>query len=88
MTKKQKQIKKLVKEMLANSHKEMISKIDKALTCGALDVESWDESNAPMVIPKTIVAAILQNESRQYFGQRTKYQRQVKKDCTNLNYFL
>jgi hypothetical protein len=87
MNKKQK-IKKLVKEMLNQSHKEMIKKIDTALNSGALDIESWEEDNAPMVLPKIIVAAILQRESWQYEGTGTTHEKKIKKEIKNLHYFL
>jgi hypothetical protein len=74
--------------MLNQSHKEMIKKIDVALNSGALDIESWEEDNAPMVLPKTIVAAILQRESWQYEGKGTNYEKKIKKEIKNLHYFL
>jgi hypothetical protein len=74
--------------MLNQSHKEMIKKIDVALNSGAIDIESWEEDNVPMVFPKTIVAAILQRESWQYEGKGTSYEKKIKKEIKNLHYFL
>jgi hypothetical protein len=90
MTTKEKsdKIKSIVLEMLNESHEAMVKKIDKALTCGAIDVESWSESNAPMILPKCIVIAILQNEATQYDGKGTSFEKQIKKEVSSLRCFL
>ena len=78
----------LVKDMLNESHESMLKKIDKVLNSGAIDIESWDENKKPMILPKCIVTAILQNESTQYEGKGTSYEKQVKKEVKNIRYFL
>lgn len=82
------QIAELVKEMLNESHEAMIKKIDKVLNSGCVDVESWSKDNSPMILPKCIVTAILQNESTQYEGKGTSFEKQVKKEVKNIRYFL
>ena len=82
------QIAELVKEMLNESHEAMIKKIDKVLNSGCVDVENWSKDNAPMILPKCIVTAILQNESTQYEGKGTSFEKQVKKEVKNIRYFL
>mgnify|MGYP003338283452 CR=1 FL=1 len=84
MEKKEK-IKSLVIDMLKESNNAMIKKIDKLLTSGAIDIDNWDER---MILPKCIVTALLQDESTQYEGKGTSFEKQVKKEVKNLKYFL
>ena len=90
MTYRQKQakIKKLVKEMLKNSHDAMVKKIDSALDSGALDIDNWTEDNAPMVIPKIIITVLLEREANQYSCKGTSYEKEIKKEIDNLKYFI
>lgn len=85
---KQKKIKSLVVDMLNYSHKAMVEKIDAALNSGAVDIDSWDEKNAPMILPKCIVTALLQRESNQYEGKGTSYEKKIKKEISNLKYYI
>jgi hypothetical protein len=86
-TKKNK-IKAHVKDMLKQSNKAMLEKIDKAINSGAIDIDSWEEDNKPMVLPKTIVTALLESESTQYRGIGTSHEKRIKKDVKNLRYFI
>lgn len=86
--KKKREIKKLVKFMLKQSHEEAVKKIDKAINSGALNIEDWSAENSPMVLPKTITLAILEDEARQYEGRGTNVQKTVRKEANNLKYFL
>lgn len=83
-------IKALVIELLNTSHEAMINKIDRALNCGALDIENWDEKTSPMILPKTIATAILESESTQYSASArgTSFERRIKRDVKNLRYFI
>lgn len=85
---KKKKIKAHVKDMLKQSHKAMLEKIDRALNSGAIDVDSWEEDNKPMVLPKTIVTALLESESTQYTGRGTSHEKRIKKDVKNLRYYI
>jgi len=53
-----------------------------------VDTESWSKDNSPMILPKCIVTAILQDESTQYEGKGTSFEKQVKKEVKNIRYFL
>lgn len=86
-TKKTK-VKKLVADMLKQSHKAMVKDIEKALNSGSIDIESWDGVNSPMILPKVIVTALLIKESKQYEAKGTQFEKQVKKDVQNLLYFI
>ena len=86
-TKKQK-INELVKDMLIESHRKALQNIDRVLNSGCVDIDGWDEKNAPMVLPKTILTAILENESRQYTARGTSHEKQMKKEVKNIHYFL
>ena len=85
---KQEQSKLLVEEMLTESYEAMKKNIDKVLKSGAIDIDGWDEKNSPMILPKCIVTAILQNEATQYEGKGTSFEKQVKKEAQNIRYFL
>lgn len=87
-TQKKRKIKSLVKEMLKESHNAMIGKIDHVLNSGAIDIDTWSESHNPMILPKCIVTAILQDESHQYEGKGTSFEKTVKREVKNITYFL
>ena len=85
---KKNKIKSLAEDMLKESFDAMIKKVEKALNSGAIDVDSWGENNNPMILPKCIVTAILQDESTQYEGKGTSFEKQVKKEVQNIRYYL
>ena len=85
---KKEAIAQLVKDMLNESHEAMLKKIDKALNSGAVDVDEWDEAYNPMILPKCILIAILQDEATQYGGKGTSFEKQVKAEVKNIRYFL
>ena len=84
MTNKEK-IKALVVEMLNESHTKSLKKIDDVLKSGCIDTENW---NGTMILPKTIVTAILESESRQYDGKGTCFEKEAKKGVKNILYFI
>jgi hypothetical protein len=81
-------IKGLVKDMLIESHKKALKSIDKAINSGCVDIDGWDEENAPMILPKCILTAILEDEAKQYTARGTTYEKQMKKEVKNIQYFL
>ena len=81
-------IKELVNDMLIESHKKAMQNINKVLDSGCVDVDGWDDKNMPMILPKTILTAILENEARQYTARGTFYEKQIKKEVRNISYFL
>ena len=85
---KKEKVKSLVSDMLKESYESMISKIDKALNSGAIDIDNWDEKNSPMILPKCIVTALLEQESTQYAGSGTSFEKEIKKEVKNIRYFL
>jgi hypothetical protein len=85
---KKKKIKSLVVDMLNQSHKSMIEKIDKILISGCIDIDKWEHDITPMILPKCIVTAILQSESCQYEGKGTSFQNQIKKEVSNIRCFV
>jgi hypothetical protein len=88
METKRDKIKALVVNLLEQSHEEMYWKIDAALNSGAIDIDSWQEDDSPMVLPKIIITAILENESTQYQGKGTSFEKKIKKEVKNLRYFI
>ena len=85
---KKAKIKKLVSDMLKDSQKAMLKNIDKAINSGAIDVDDWDENISPMILPKCIVTAILEQEATQYDGSGTSFEKQIKKEVKNIRYFI
>ena len=85
MKSKKQKIKELVKDMLIESHKKALESIDKALNSGCVDIDGWDEENAPMILPKCILTAILEDEARQYTARGTKYEKQMKKTISSMH---
>jgi len=88
MESKQEKIKNLVKDMLIESHQAALKSIDKAILSGVLDVEGWDGDYQPMIIPKTIVTAILESEARQYTARGTTHQKRMGKEVRALKCFI
>jgi hypothetical protein len=80
---KKEKIKSLVEDMLNESHQAMLKKIDRAINSGAIDIDDWDENISQMIIPKTILTAILKNESTQY-----EVKGKSKKDSENILLFI
>ena len=85
---KKEEIKSLVADMLKNSYEAMIKKIDMGINSGAINIDAWDEKDKPMILPRCIVTAILEQESTQYLGKGTSYEKQIKKEVKNIRYFL
>ena len=83
---KKAKLKRLASELLKDSQKAMKDKIDKAINSGSLDIDSWDERT--FILPKIIVAALLEDEAEQYKGKGTSFEKYVKKEIKNLRYFL
>ena len=88
ITNNREMIAKLVKDMLNESHETMLKKIDKVLISGAVDVDEWDEAYNPMILPKCILIAILQDEATQYEGKGTSFEKRVKAEVKSIRYFL
>lgn len=85
---KKQEIKKLVSEMLEESHEAMKAKIDVALNSGAIDVDKWENANGKMILPKCIVTALLEDESTKRDASGTSFEKYVKKEVKNIKYFL
>lgn len=85
---KEAEIKKLVVEMLTESHEMMLGKVDRVMKSGCIDIEGWDCSVGKMILPKCIVAAIIEDETTQYYGKNTSYAKSVKKEIANIRNFI
>lgn len=81
-------IKEIVKHLLNQSAEAMEAKIEKAIKSGVLDISNWDETFNSMILPKTIVIALLEDEADQHKGHGTSFEKQVKKDVNNLKCYL
>jgi len=85
---KEKMIKDLVVEMLNDSHEAMLGKIDRVFKSGCVNVEDWDCSVGKMILPKCIVAALIEDETTQYYGKDTSFAKSVKKEIANIRKFI
>jgi len=88
MEEKKERLRQHVCDMLEESYKVMIRKVDKALNSSAVDIEGWDEKNGPMILPKCIVTAILQDESTQYEGKGTSFEKMIRIEVRNIKLFI
>ena len=84
MTDKQLKTKILTQSLLADAYIAMEAKIERAITCDALNIEDWDSEKNNLRIPKTIVAALLEDEIHNWDGNRTTMAKAIKKDIRNL----
>jgi diphthamide synthase subunit DPH2 len=87
MDKKDK-IRSLVTDMINDSCEKMKNNIDIVFNSGCIDIDGWDESIKPMLLPKAIVAGLLANESHQYDGKGTCYEKTQKKEVNNIIKFI
>lgn len=69
-----------------NSH--MKDNLKKLFESGAIDIESYDTENNPMILPKCIVSALLESEIQQYNGRGTSFEKKNKQEIRNLRYFI
>lgn len=81
-------IRDLAMRMLKESFAEAQKNVDKALASGAIDTENWDENSNPMLVPKAIVIAVLEEEASAHHAVGTSFDKQVKKDTKNIRLFL
>ena len=88
MEQKKVAIKELVIKMIHESVEHMIRNVDIALNSGCIDVEGWDEKNQPMLIPKSILTALLENELSQYDAKGTSFEAKIRKESRNIQKFI
>jgi hypothetical protein len=74
-------------EMLEWSKDNMIKSIERAVKSGSIDFDTFDP-NAKLVISKTIMLAVLENEAHQYKGVGTSLERKVRKNANNIKLFI
>lgn len=74
--------------LLKNSFDEMFDEVKKAINSGAIDIEQWDQNVNPMILPKIILVALLENEAERNYGKGTSFEKQIKKEVKNLKLFL
>lgn len=85
---KKDKVREIATRLLAQSQAEMLAKVEKAINSGAVDIDGWDEGCNPMILPKSIVSAVLQYESGQYDCAGTSFEKEVKRNVKNLRHFL
>lgn len=87
-TKKEK-LKKLTNEVLKGAYEAMLAQVDKCIESGALDIDSWDpDKDGFMLLPKIITVALMDIERDQYTARGTSHDRFVRKQISNLKYYL
>jgi RIO-like serine/threonine protein kinase len=60
----------------------------KILNSGCVDVKNYDSIHNSMILPKTILVAILQDFAEAYSCKGTSFEKQIKKDVKNIRKFL
>jgi hypothetical protein len=78
----------LAKGVLANAFEEMNKGIEKALNSGALNLDSWNENVNPMILPKIIAIALLEDSATQLNGKGTCFEKEMSNEIKNLKLFL
>ena len=86
--KKKAQIKKLAIQLLKESFEKAKKQVDRAINCGAIDIDAWSTDSSPMLVPRAIVTAILLDESTQYNARGTSFEKQMKKDVQAIGIYL
>jgi hypothetical protein len=85
---KKDKIRSLVVEMLGDSKQAMMEKLDTVLKSGCIDADNWDENINPMILPQTIITALLEKESLQRNGSGTSYEKEIKKNVRRIRCFI
>jgi|688.fasta_scaffold2593305_1 hypothetical protein len=82
-------IKTLVIEMLNESHNAMLKKLETIINSDSINLDSWNEIYAPMLLPKMIVTALLESEPHQYSVPKDyPNKRKIKQDINNIKYII
>lgn len=73
-------VKQNIKDMLEDSHKRMLAEINNMFSHEEFKsrVAELYEAQAPLVISKLILKVLLDNQSFQYSGHRTKFEKEAK----------
>lgn len=87
-TDNKKEIEKLALSTLEIAYDNMKKQVKRAIDSGALDTDEWDANSNPMIIPKIIVKAILEDEATQYDAKGTSFEKEIKDESENLRLFL
>lgn len=81
-------IRKHVLDMLKESEKAMIKKLEIVLTSGCIDIDNYDSKQNGMLLPKAIISALFESEINQYNGKGTSFERKQKKEIKNIRYYI
>jgi hypothetical protein len=82
-------VKALVIEMLNDSHKAMLKNLETIINSDSIDLDNWDEKYTPMLLPKMIVTALLENDAKQYsLPKNYPNARQLKQQIKNISYII
>jgi hypothetical protein len=85
---KKEKIKKLTYDLLLWSYKDMLKKVDRLLNSKCIDIDNWNENYDFMILPKSMAISILKNASDSYSAKGTIYEKEIKKNVKNFEYFL
>lgn len=86
--KKKQQVQDLVIEMLNSSFEAMKKKAIEAINSDAVNTENWSEVINPMILPKTIVSAVLERECTQYIHPDKKEAKKQRKEINHIKYYI
>ena len=77
-----------VMDMIDDHYNQMVKKAQKLLESWAVNFDEWDADNSPMVLPKTIMTALLESEVHAYSAKWTTHERKVKKMASEFIYHI
>ena len=85
---KKEAIKALVLDMLNDSNKAMLGKLDRIIESGCIPVSDWNANHEPMIVPKSIMIALFESEAQQYSANGTKFEKMIKSLVRNIRCFF
>lgn len=74
--------------LLENSIVALKAKIEKALNSSGVDLDAWSPTNNPMILPKSILIAVLESEADEYKCDGTSFEKEVKRNVKALRYYI
>lgn len=81
-------IKQHVELLMEQSKNSMLENLNDLLKSGAIDIDKYDPKVNPMIEPKAIFIALMNEEINQYSAKGTSFEKQIKKEVKNLANFI
>jgi hypothetical protein len=85
---KEEKIALLANELITNASESAKGQVEKAIKCGALNIDEWEEGRNQLIIPKIIAIAVIEENIDYLKGIRTGFEKEINKEVKNLKMFL